>query len=46
MSKKLGEGHLYHCVASPLLLTTAHKHLVTEETSYWTSGRGMWFIIV
>lgn len=25
--KKLGQGHLYHCVSSIVLLTTAHKHL-------------------
>ena len=32
----LGQVH-----ASPLLLTTVCKHLGTEETSCWTSGRGM-----
>lgn len=29
------------CLASPLLLTTAYKHLVTEDTSCWSFGREM-----
>lgn len=30
VSKRLGEGHYYHCVASPLLLTPLYKCLETE----------------
>ncbi len=30
--KKLGQKHVYHCVASPFLLTLC-KHLGTEDTS-------------
>ena len=33
-------GHVYHCVASPLLLLAVCKHLGTVETSFWTFGRG------
>ncbi len=33
ISKKLGQGHVYHCVASPLLFITVCKRLGTEETS-------------
>jgi len=41
ISKKLGQGHVYPCVASSLLLTTVSKCLATEETSFWTFGRGL-----
>ena len=37
--KKLGQSHVYHSVASHLLLTTVSKHLGTEDTGFWTSGR-------
>lgn len=30
--KKLGEGDVYRCVTSLILLTTLCKHLGTEET--------------
>jgi len=38
----LGRDHVYHCVASPLYLTTVRKHLFPDETSFiscWTCGR-------
>lgn len=35
---KLGQGNVYNCIASPLLSTTAYKHLGTEEKSCWTFG--------
>lgn len=35
-TKKLGQGHVCHGVASTLLLATVHKHLNTEKTSCWT----------
>jgi len=41
VSKKLGQAHVYHCVASPLHLQAVCKCLATEETSCWTFGRGM-----
>jgi len=41
ISKKLGQGHVSHCAACRLLLTTVCKHLGTEETSCWTVGREM-----
>jgi len=39
VSKKLGQVHVSHCVASHLLLTIVCKHLGTEETSCRTFGR-------
>lgn len=33
MSKKLGQGHVYYCVVSPLPLTIVKEHLRTQETS-------------
>ena len=39
--KKLGQGHFYHCVASPLLLTTLNRRLGTEETSFSSLEIGM-----
>ncbi len=41
ISKKLGQGHVYHCVASPLLCITVCKRLGTEETSCSSLGIGM-----
>ncbi len=41
ISKKLGQGHVYHCVASPLLFITVCKRLGTEETSCSSLGIGM-----
>uniref|UniRef100_A0A9J7X4R8 Transposase n=1 Tax=Cyprinus carpio carpio TaxID=630221 RepID=A0A9J7X4R8_CYPCA len=41
ISKKLGQGHVYHCVASPLLFITVCKRLGTEETSFSSLGIGM-----
>lgn len=41
ISKKLGQGHFYHCVASSLLFTTVCKRLGTEETSCSSLGIGM-----
>lgn len=38
---KKGEGHIYHCVASPLILTAVYKHLGTVETGCWTFGRAI-----
>lgn len=38
--RKLGQDHANRCVAPPLLLTAVYKHLRTEESSWWTSGRG------
>jgi len=35
-----GPEKLGQCHVSPLLLMTVSKHLATEETSCWTSGRG------
>ncbi len=39
--KNLGQGHVYHCVASPLLFITVCKRLGTEETSCSSLGIGM-----
>ncbi len=36
-----GQGHVYHCVASPLLFITVCKRLGTEETSCSGLGIGM-----
>ena len=39
--KKLGQGHVHRCLASPLLLTTLNRRLGTEETSFSSSEIGM-----
>ncbi len=39
--KNLAQGHVYHCVASPLLFITVCKRLGTEETSCSSLGIGM-----
>lgn len=39
--KKVMTGCVYNCVASTLLLTTVHKCLGSEESSWWTFGRGI-----
>ncbi len=41
ISRKLGQGHVYHCVPSPLLFITVCKRLGTEETSCSSLGIGM-----
>lgn len=49
ISKKLGEGHFYHCVSIPCSLTfkgTALKCLRTKETNCWSSGRQLYLISV
>lgn len=38
---KVGTGPCFHCVASPLLLTTVYKRLGSEESSCWMFGKGM-----
>ena len=34
--KKLGQGHVYHCVTSPFLFKTLSKRLGTEDTNCWS----------
>lgn len=41
ISKKLGQDHVYHFEASPLLFITVCKCLGTEETSCLSLGIGM-----
>lgn len=38
---KLGQGYVYHGVASSLYLTKVCKHLGTKEFSCWTFRREM-----
>lgn len=38
VSKKVGQGHVYHVMASPIFLTTVSKRLGPEETSCWCLG--------
>ena len=39
--KELGQQHVYHCVKSPLLLTTLNKHLGTDDTNFWSFVSGI-----
>ena len=39
--KQLGQGHFYHCVTSPFLLTTLNKRLGTEDTNCWSFVGGI-----
>ncbi len=42
VSNKLGRGHVYHGVASPLLFKTVWRRLVIEVMSFWSFGVAIW----
>ena len=39
--KNLGQGHVYHCVTSPFLLTTFNRRLGTEDINSWSFVGGI-----